>query len=745
MRHAVPRQTHAVGARVNRNNVLVLFTTTIRHHHQQHRHILALAKIVWIENQIHTNLITYLISTSMMVLPPDNEGMSMDDHQDIARSSYADMLHDDERNVAYYQAIMAAVHHLVQSPELNPTGDRYFNCCDIGTGSSLLSMMIVKTFRELNYQNFHVTAFEMFKPMAECAKKVVSINNMSNDITVIPTRSEDYTEDPQFDLLVAELLDTELIGEGCLITYRHAIENLCSPKCIFIPESAQIYIQPINSKYHYSRQKIQDQKLCWGLLGEIEVSDAEVKSCCGLAEVDDLHLNDNCRLMSDELAEPEKVFFFKFSDLATLKLRDSIELKFTIKNDQTQQYYPVIVMWWDIVMYPKSWYEKYIKPVGVHTLPFDVLSCGPEWLWTPKYHERNELIRTHYNRDIWREHWLRGVYHLPSSELIISEGDTKIMNVFAYHDSHSLWFDSKPCDSKLPPSCSCTVHRFMSRSEIAFINDPDMMSKLTLGLFKINPVTRSDAVKKQVCEKAKLVFNYAPEFLEPKWELEFHYSYNYLHPKKVIDLSLQDNVCWLGLMRRHIKRLPIEPFANYTIKCAQVFFDDLNRIRMNVGTCEGFNLEPLDELINMSSRIIDSSVESRHLYEYKCKDRIKDYDNRMKEIKIFSMDESNQENEEMIEVNEWRKRIKIEAPCSDYNYLKHHWALIFWADLELANGRTIDTGYWSLGGSLRFSPHFKQLVHFLHDHPVLDNDTGSCPALELEIGLSLEGLTVKRV
>uniref|UniRef100_A0A6G1SBX6 Protein arginine N-methyltransferase 7 n=1 Tax=Aceria tosichella TaxID=561515 RepID=A0A6G1SBX6_9ACAR len=677
---------------------------------------------------------------------PPEDTMTIDDHQDIARSSYADMLHDDERNVAYYQAIMASVHHLVHSSELNPTGDRFFNCCDIGTGSGLLSMMIVKTFRDLNYKHFHVTSFEAFKPMAECAKRIVALNNMSSDITVIPTRSEEYTENPQFDLLVAELLDTELIGEGCLITYRHAVENLCSPNCIFIPESAHIYIQPLNSKYHYSRQRIQDQKLCWGLLGTIEVVDEEAKSCCGLSEIDDLHLNDNCRLASDELAEPKKVFDFKFSDLTSLKLRDSAEVKFEIKNDQNQQYHPVIVMWWDIVMYPKAWYAKYIKPEGVHSLPFDVLSCAPEWLWTPKYQERNELIRAHYNRDIWREHWLRGIYHLPNIKLLTGDENTTIMNVYAYHDSHSLWFDLKPCESKLPPSCSCTVHRFMSRSEIAFINDTDMMSKLTLGLFKITPVTRSDAVKKQVCEKVKLIFNYAPEYLEPKWKIEFHYSYNYLHHKKVIDLSLQDDVCWLGLMRRLLKRLSIEPFVNFTIKCSQVFFDDLNRIRMNVGTCEGFNLEPLDELISRSSGVIDSSVESRHLYEYRCKNRIKDsYDNRMKEITIFSTNDTTVAMEGLIEAGDWTKRIKIEAPTSDYKYLRNHWALIFWADLELANGRVIDTGFWSLGGSLRFSPHFKQLVHFLHDHPVLANDDGSCPVLELDIGLSLEGLTVKRV
>ena len=53
---------------------------------------------------------------------------------DIARSSYADMLHDNERNVLYHKAIKLAVKCVHDQ-------GRKAKVLDIGTGTGLLSMM----------------------------------------------------------------------------------------------------------------------------------------------------------------------------------------------------------------------------------------------------------------------------------------------------------------------------------------------------------------------------------------------------------------------------------------------------------------------------------------------------------------------------------------------------------------------------------------------------------------------------
>lgn len=60
--------------------------------------------------------------------------------------------------------------------------------------------------------------------------KIIAANGMSGKIKVIRKRSTELTvpEDlPQrANILVTEVFDTELIGEGAIGTYRHALQHL---------------------------------------------------------------------------------------------------------------------------------------------------------------------------------------------------------------------------------------------------------------------------------------------------------------------------------------------------------------------------------------------------------------------------------------------------------------------------------------------------------------------------------------
>ena len=78
----------------------------------------------------------------------------------------------------------------------------------------------------------HITIFQAFQPMAECAKKVISENGFEDKIHLIPKRSTDLTVGTPGDLkhraniLVTEVFDTELIGEGAISTFQHALRCL---------------------------------------------------------------------------------------------------------------------------------------------------------------------------------------------------------------------------------------------------------------------------------------------------------------------------------------------------------------------------------------------------------------------------------------------------------------------------------------------------------------------------------------
>lgn len=68
--------------------------------------------------------------------------------------------------------------------------------------------------------------------MAECAKKVIRENGLEGRIDIIPKRSTSMTVGANGDMehraniLVTEVFDTELIGEGAIETFRHAHEEL---------------------------------------------------------------------------------------------------------------------------------------------------------------------------------------------------------------------------------------------------------------------------------------------------------------------------------------------------------------------------------------------------------------------------------------------------------------------------------------------------------------------------------------
>ena len=91
-----------------------------------------------------------------------------------------------------------------------------------------------------------INTCEMNSIMANTAIKVIADNNLSEKINVIPKKSNDIKvgEDmnKQADVLVSEILSSELLSEGVLHSLEDAKQRLISKNAKIIPEYGSIMI-----------------------------------------------------------------------------------------------------------------------------------------------------------------------------------------------------------------------------------------------------------------------------------------------------------------------------------------------------------------------------------------------------------------------------------------------------------------------------------------------------------------------
>lgn len=142
------------------------------------------------------------------------------------------------QNRKYYEGLKKVIGKLKAE-------NKHVHVLDIGTGTGLLSMMAVR------YGADKVTACEGFAPMIDVALKCMESNGMRDKIQLIKKRSTeiqmgvDMSE--KANVLVTEVFDTELIGEGAIETYSHALENLLTKDCYVVPDNAVMYVQCVES------------------------------------------------------------------------------------------------------------------------------------------------------------------------------------------------------------------------------------------------------------------------------------------------------------------------------------------------------------------------------------------------------------------------------------------------------------------------------------------------------------------
>lgn len=136
------------------------------------------------------------------------------------------MLNDVRRNDAFEAAILAAI------AEAGPDA----RVLDIGTGSGLLSMMAARAGAQ------SVTACEMVPIIADMARQIIADNGYSDAITVHTAPSTELKVgmhlDERADILVSEILSSDLLTEHVIDTFEDAHARLLKPDAIVIPRAA---------------------------------------------------------------------------------------------------------------------------------------------------------------------------------------------------------------------------------------------------------------------------------------------------------------------------------------------------------------------------------------------------------------------------------------------------------------------------------------------------------------------------
>ncbi|XP_061714851.1 protein arginine N-methyltransferase 7 [Cydia pomonella] len=543
-----------------------------------------------------------------------------DYHQEIARSAFADMLHDTERNQKYYRALKLAIE------KMHADGKKA-NVLDIGTGTGLLSIMAAQCGAD------SIVACEAFKPMAECCLKILDRNGVADKITVIPKRSTELTVGEDGDMkeraniLVTEVFDTELIGEGALSTFSHAHKFLLEKDCIVVPDSAVIYVQLVECP---TLQK-------WNKLNDLADEDCEIvlrtpqkmKSCAGSAAVHDLQLSQLPRSAFKELSEPLAIFYYDWSGRTPIDMKRTVKQDLSVLDTGEAQ---MVFMWWDLNM---------------DTEGKICLSCAPWWA----HPDANLTAERPQDSIPWRDHWMQAVYYLPQPLPVKKSSEVTLISC---QDEYSLWFYLEDQNTRHKnykrPICECGVHMALSRTQVSYLNDGkrskkflaqikeelnrnsvvlDLNGSSFVGLAAAKMGAKMVYIVEDMNINLGILSDYATE--NKISNIKFIPKVNQEVLKEltlvVADPSFSSAILpWENLKSAFILykyRDGIQPHVEMVPEACEfwampVEFQDLQKIRIPLGRCEGIDMGIFDELVERSRIISDAELEAQPLWEYPC-------------------------------------------------------------------------------------------------------------------------------
>ncbi|CAN1333533.1 Protein arginine N-methyltransferase 1.6 [Linum perenne] len=311
----------------------------------------------------------------------------------LATTSYLDMLNDSARNRAYREAI-------------DKTLTKPCHVLDIGAGTGLLSMMAARAMG-----GGKVTSCESYLPMAKLMRKVLHVNGMGKDIKLINKRSDELEMGVDIpsraDVLVSEILDSELLGEGLIPSLQHAHDELLVENPLTVPYRATTYGQLVESSF---LRKLHDLRN-----NETEISDGIRLVPNGLdaiirakSQQHPLH----CDSLSKEirlLSKPFEIFEFDF----WRRPESHGEAKVVVEAIDDGRANGV-VSWWVLQLDREGTIFYSTAPKWIDQGPFTGVSN-------------------------WCDHWKQCVWLIPDEGIQVSKGEEVVLH--AVHDETSVSYN----------------------------------------------------------------------------------------------------------------------------------------------------------------------------------------------------------------------------------------------------------------------------------------------------------------
>ncbi|KAL3647182.1 Protein arginine N-methyltransferase 7 [Castilleja foliolosa] len=324
----------------------------------------------------------------------------------LATTSYLDMLNDTRRNSAYRRAI-------------DKTVTKPCHVLDIGAGTGLLSMMAARAM-DLSDPARMVTACESYLPMVKLMRKVLRANGMDGKIHVINKRSDELKfgldVHARADILVSEILDSELLGEGLIPTLQHAHDELLVENPQTVPYTATTYGQLVECSYLSEMHDLANR--------DAQASDGIHLVPSGLGDllrVKQQQYAMHCNAIKDEiklLSEPFKVFDFDF-----WRRPDS--------SRETD-------------LYIKATNDEWLLQLDSEGTIF--YSTAPNWIGCP-----DELKSSWLGSGNWCDHWKQSVWLAPISRLHVSRDQE--VQLQAFHNETSISYEFKASNGKKEAPC----------------------------------------------------------------------------------------------------------------------------------------------------------------------------------------------------------------------------------------------------------------------------------------------------